>query len=354
MATAKPYDPVVSIEGMYHGSVTRIAYALKDPGNFGQSTKAIIQECSKQFHDALDDCEIQIIDAKWYLEHQLELRKEQRAAKAREEQVATAKRKHDQVETDGDREKDKDTKRQKVEQPSKPPSEPVKSEAMPEQPPAPEPAQQPAKADKPAEPGPPEEEKKPEKPSTPAKEDPAPHKPPETIDDLFGSGRPTPSADPGTAGLDGADDFNQFESMFGEPTADDSNLNPDGELGFDLQMGDDDFAANINDGNPDQGAPSGEASGLDSLLPGLDSYANQDATGGATAGGTANSNSNAAVQSGTGSAVDFNLPELGGPNEFDAFLDANNFDGIDLNADPNLEGDLNNMDAPLDFESMFS
>ena len=344
MAATKPYDPIVSIEGMYHGSVTRIAYALKDPANFGQSTKGIIQECSKQFHDALDDCEVQILDAKWYLEHQLQLRKEQRAAKAREEQAASAKRKHDQIEADGEKEKEKEAKRQKVEQDAQPRPEPEKPAAEPALEPAPEPVQPPAESDKPAEPIPAEQEKKDDKPTTPAKETPVPDKPPEPVDDLFGSGRPTPSADPGTAGgMEGADDFNQFESMFGEPTGDDPTMNPEGDLGFDLGMGDDVFGAPT-----DQNQPTGEASGLHSLLPGLESYANQEQN---AAGGVAGDNN---AQNSVDAAMGFDLPELGGPNEFDAFLDANNFDGIDLNNDPNLDGDINNMDAPLDFDSMFS
>ncbi|ETN45020.1 uncharacterized protein HMPREF1541_09896 [Cyphellophora europaea CBS 101466] len=351
MSTAKPYDPIKSIEGMYHGTVTRIAYALKDPGNFGQSTKGIIQECSKQFQDALDDCEIQILDAKWYLEHQLRLRKQKRAeeAKAREEQAASAKRKHDQVEADG--QKDQGTKRQKVEQLPKPEPEPEKKptpvlEQPSETEPTPAPAQQPADAGKPAEPTPTEKPKELQQSPAQEKADTAPDKPPDTVDDLFGSGRPTPTAEPGTAAgtLDGVDDFNQFESMFGEATGDDTNINPDGDLGFDLQMGDDDFAANI-DTNPDaQTQPAGD-SGLDSLLPGLESYANQNQN---------NTGGDSAQNAATAGDVDFNLPELGGPNEFDAFLDANNFDSLDMGNDANLDGDINNMDAPLDFDSMFS
>lgn len=343
MAAPKPYDPIVSIEGMYNGSVTRIAYALQDPANFGHQSKGIIQQCSKQFHEALDDIEIQILDAKWYLEHQLRLRKEQRAIQAQEEQAASAKRKHDQIEADGEKEKDTDAKRQKLEQDAQPQSEPEKPAAASPPKPAPEPAQQPAEPAKPAEPAATEPEKKEDKPATPIKETPVPDKPPET-DDLFGSGRPTPTADPGTAGgMDGVDDFNQFESMFGEPTGDDPNMNPEGDLGFDLGMGDDVFGAPTG-----QNQPSGEASGLESMLPGLESYANQEqnAAGGVTGEDNA--------QNGADAAMGFDLPELGGPNEFDAFLDANDFGGIDLGNDPNLDGDINNMDAPLDFDSMFS
>jgi hypothetical protein len=352
MAAAKPYDPIVSIEGMYHGSVTRIAYALKDPGNFGQSTKGIIQECSKQFHDALDDCEVQILDAKWYLEHQLQLRKEQRAAKAREERAASAKRKHDQVQADA--EKDKEAKRQKIESPPEAQPEPEKPVTI-EQPPAPEPTK-PATPEKQATPPRPiKQDEKEKKPPTPPKQDPTPEKPPET-DDLFGSGRPTPSADPGTVGgtLDGNDDFisGNFESMFGEPTGEEGNINIESDFAFDQPIGEDAFANNADNATLDQNMQSGEGPDLDSLLPGLGSYANQDPAAGNGQG--LNTSNDLGAQANAPNSNDFDLPTLGGPNEFDAFLDANNFDGMDLGNDPNMDGDINNMDVPLDFDSMFS
>ena len=77
MAT-KPYDPVTSIEGMFNGCITRIAQAIKNPVDFGPSTKGVLLECSKRFQDALDDCEVQILEAKFYLEHQLALNKARR------------------------------------------------------------------------------------------------------------------------------------------------------------------------------------------------------------------------------------------------------------------------------------
>src|ERR1700712_4460780 len=97
MATSRPpYDPVKTVEAMFMGSVARIAYVMKDPVNYAPATRAVLAETAKKFQDALDDCEIQILDAKWYLEHQLALNKARREAKAREDTAASTKRKRDE------------------------------------------------------------------------------------------------------------------------------------------------------------------------------------------------------------------------------------------------------------------
>lgn len=325
MATGKLYDPVVSIEGMYHGSVTRIAYALKDPSNFGQSTRGIIQECSKQYQDALDDCEIQILDAKWYLEHQLRLRKQEREAKSREEQAASAKRKHSEVEEADD--KQQEAKRVKVDEAAKDDSN---SNALPStekkaslRTPSPK---QPTNTAKPKTPSP--QQAKPPKPATP------PAKPPETLEDLQTSTRPTPTgeADTAPATADPDDPFN-FTSMFGDPTdGEPGMLNPSGDLDFDLglSMDNDTFATDANTQDPQQNV---DSSDLNALLPELDSYAGQDT----------NNQQLPDLNAGASAAMDFGLPELGGPNEFDAMFDDANYDGA------MMEGDLN-LDLNLDLD----
>lgn len=76
-----PYDPIVSVEGMYKGSVrpnislawkditliiprwqlTRLGYFFKDPKRYGDATLAVLRETAKRYDDALDDCLIQIV-----------------------------------------------------------------------------------------------------------------------------------------------------------------------------------------------------------------------------------------------------------------------------------------------------
>ena len=336
-AAAKPYDPVARCQGMFNGCVMRLAQAIKDPINYGDSTRLVIQECAKQYQDALDDCEIQILDAKWYLEHQLALNKARREAKAREESAAVAKRKHDQIQEAGEKEDRADeAKRVKLDTPkpeaAKKSPEPQKQEKPTPEPTKPQPA---APASKPEEPKKPEQkqpEKPVKKPPEPAK---APEKPPDqpteepssqAMTDLFQS---TPQVTPAPTN----DDFN-FVSMFGDPSQDvgvgddDENNNDNDDMNFDLDLGDG-FASNLggDDNNQNQGED------LDSLLPGLDSYANQTENDN-------NANSN--------HAMNFDLPPLDGPNEFDAFLDANNFEG-----DMNLTEEAMNMEN-MDFDSMFA
>lgn len=120
VSAPKPYDPTKTVDGMFKGSVIRMAYAFKDPKNFGESTKVIISECTKKYQDALDDCEIQLLDAKWYLEQKLAENKARRDVKAKEVSAATAKRKHEEAaEKDTETNIDSPPKRAKAnEQPS--------------------------------------------------------------------------------------------------------------------------------------------------------------------------------------------------------------------------------------------
>ncbi|KAF7512130.1 hypothetical protein GJ744_002292 [Endocarpon pusillum] len=102
MAPAKPpYDPIVSVEGMYKGSLTRLGYFFKDPKHYGGATLAVLRESAKRYDDALDDCLIQILDAKWLLEHQLAQNHARRAREAAETEMESSKRKLESTPEEG-------------------------------------------------------------------------------------------------------------------------------------------------------------------------------------------------------------------------------------------------------------
>ena len=337
---AKAYDPVTSIEGMFNGCITRVAQAIKDPVHFGPSTKGVLLECSKRFQDALDDCEVQILEAKFYLENQLAQNQARREAKAREEGATTTKRKHDQIQDP--EEKAENAKRVKIEgqkqpDPGKPEEQPKPIKAQEPQHSKPEPEPEPEPPEQPRQPTPePVETSKPESPKVPD-EPPAksPEKPPEKPPEepvsqtlvMTDFPQPTPNATPAPTN----DEFN-FESMFGDPSADAGA--GEGDMAFDLNLGDD--FGNVLDGTNDANPQDQD---LNSLLPGLDEYANQAADDGGDMAIKINSDLPA-------------LPDIG-PNDFDAFLDANDFntDGsMNLNDDPT--SNLENLDG-IDFDSMF-
>jgi hypothetical protein len=399
MATSKPpYDPVKTVEAMFMGSVARIAYVMKDPVNFAPATKAVLAETAKKFQDALDDCEIQILNAKWYLERQLAANKARREAKARDASASSAKRKRDEVQDAQDKaqhaEGENASKRVKTQEPEEPvpPPQPKPQQPSPVQIPAAQPAVAPSKPaapsapqpkDKPATVKPPDKPKvsvttdvkapQPTAPPAPKPQEkpkpPEPVQPPErtmtqTTADEFP--KPTPQDTPAS----GTDAFN-FESMFGEPSAEmmDSGGN---DMTFDLE----------NFGGDSYGGDSGninlQDNSLNSLLPGLESYANQ--TGddggfgmpGTTNNGlpTGNERAGEAGQSVASAGQqlqqqqqqeqqqpaimdDFGLPQLG-PNEFDDFLNDNDMsfgDSINLDGDGMMNMDNINVD---DFDSMFS
>jgi hypothetical protein len=400
MAAGKPpYDPVKTVEAMFMGSVARIAYVMKDPVNYAPATKAVLAETAKKFQDALDDCEIRILEAKWYLERQLEVNKARREAKAREESAASAKRKRDEAQDLQDKAHNADgesaPKRVKTQEPEDPVQGPIKTQQKPQQTSpivetgslstaaASKPAPQPA-------PDPPQKaatahavEASPETTRAEANASQAPAataskvqekpKPPEpvlppertmtqtTADDFP---KPTPQDTP----AENHDAFT-FESMFGEPSADLMDATGS-DMPFDL----DDLGGETYTG--DGGNMNLPDNSLNSLLPGLESYANQagDDTGfnmpapstnlnGVTAGldgitdlGVTSSENPPNPQSQQPQQItninDFSLPSLGGPNEFDEFLNAN-----DLNFDEanNFEDNgLLNLEDNMDFDSMFS
>ncbi|OAP62728.1 hypothetical protein AYL99_01955 [Fonsecaea erecta] len=398
MATTKPpYDPVKTVEGMFMGSVTRIAYAMKDPLNYAQSTKAVLAETAKKFQDALDDCEVQILDAKWYLERQLALNKARREAKAREDGAASAKRKREESkeanETAQTADSENAPKRVKTQEPESPvQAQPKAQQPSPAQKPAPPPTVAPTASAVQSLPGSTEKNptpKPPDKPRVSVTTDmkaaqptvgPASRpqeKPPDTAQQPESTmtqtttedfPKPTPQDTPAEAN----EAFN-FESMFGEPSADMMEGN-NNDISFDLDNLGDGFGADPSHLNMQEDAS------LSSLLPGLESYVNQtgddanfgmsvptvnglppptDATARGVGGGMSvdNNANNAQLQHQQPvnvSVNDFGLPALG-PNEFDDFLNANamNFDesvGLGNDNMTNLDN-MENMD--FDFESMF-
>jgi len=255
--TPKPYDPVQTVAGMFSGSIMRLAYVLQDPKNYSESTKIILAECTKKYQDALDDCQIQILDAKWYLERKLAENKARREAEVKAKEANTApvpapaKRKHDEV---------ADISQQQQQQP--PPSEgtPTKRARSSEQPSPtsaaavanlsttkeqPKPAEttqpastSPARTTAPSQPQP--QSKEPPKPVESEKAQPAePEKKqpePEPQQDHFDTDdfmRPTPQTTPALTN----DEFN-FESMFEGPVEDNNDATDNDELGMNFNMDD--------------------------------------------------------------------------------------------------------------------
>lgn len=313
MAAPKPpYDPVKTIEGMFNGSLIQIASVFKNPATFGPDTKQILSETSKRFQDALDDCEIQILEAKWYLEYQLAQNKARRDARAQEEAMA-AKRKLDEMMQDGgidgEMELDSSTpKRQKIEEGEtediSDPNQKVAGVGEQNKIVDAKNATKNSSEDKTV---PPVEVK-----LTIPNLDPSNQTAPSTSE---GFPKSTPQDTPAN------EPFN-FESMFGEPSADGGD-----DINFDLDLDPDSFGSNLNLDDP---------SSLNSLLPGVESYANQ--TGNGT---VANLDGVIDPHPGTSSGNNFNPPEL--PNEFDSLLEDNNF-GSDLNGFDDIINDGSMLD----------
>jgi len=302
--TAKSmYSPVRAIEGMFNGSVTRVAYVFKDPGEYGPSTKAILGETSKRFQDVLDDCEIQILDAKWYLEHQLAVNRARREAKAQEEDATAMKRKLDDMKdaamANGEPEVDeKPAKRQKVEDAS---GEPMKIDELPNAGPS--------------------VEAEPHVVSVPKSNEAT------VATGATGNAKPTPTRpqvaipqapDPGTeqtrpSTSEGilkstsqdtpANEVSNFVSMFGEPSGELGDSGGD-DLNFDLDL-------NMNLEDP-------------SLLPALESYTIQ-----ASDDSGLNFGNDATNTETDGLGGDFNLPDIG--NDWDALLNDSNAGGDEIN-----------------------
>jgi len=361
MAATKPaYDPMKTVEGMFNGSVTRIAYAMKDPLNYAHSTRAVLVETAKKFQDALDDCEIQILDAKWYLEHKLAQNRARREAKAREDSAASAKRKRDEVEGAQGKPQETDqenaTKRVKTGELEKsaPSQQPQKQKepSQPQLPKAPVAAPSakiqvsPKAAKKPSVPKPVEKPPAPTKPKVKKSQSPAmppakvPEKPPEQpavpeTSAIQQNVEDYPKATPQDMSAGGNEDFS-FVSMFGEPTAD-MMAGAGNDMNFDMSNLDDGFdAAAVQDAS------------LNSLLPGLESYANQAGDDSFNLPGTTNMVSRGDTGTGVSGPADNNQPPSLNPNDFSLpALGPNEFDELLNSSDMNFDNSVNFVDSGM-------
>lgn len=256
-AKAKPYDPIKAVEGMFNGSVTRIAQVLGNPKLYGDSTPYVLGECAKRYQDALDDCEISILDTKWYLEQKLRENKERReaAAKAQETGTPSAKRKHDALEEPSEpQQQETPTKKTKpsdetaptlaeIPEHSSPLVEGVKQEDVikkaPKSSPSPQPQAVPEPEESSREEAKPPDEKKP-KPEPDSHQPEALKQEPQTrtsIDDYL---QQQPDATPAMTN----DENNFFESMFGDPTEDGMNETNNDDMNLDFMNSD--FSQDMN------------------------------------------------------------------------------------------------------------
>lgn len=357
----KAYDPMIVVEAMFNGCVTRIGQTFRDPKEYAEGTKSVLPECTKRFQDALDDCEIQILDAKWYLEQKLAENKAQRDARAKEASAATAtaKRKHDELqEKEHAQTADSPAKRAKINDqqsgkdapkpahnlatPSDPskagrttplPSQPQAGRVTPQplqtgrttpQPPQPQTKMQSQPMARSASNPPPQanikqEEKKPPEP-TPAQQQPASPPQPELQFNADDFSKPTPQVTPALTN----EEFN-FESMFGEPP-EDNNMDGTNDMFIDL----DDAFANFTDNTTANNNSNNQIqSSLNPILSGLEAYANQtdDPANNTSTNTMKNNMGGMGADSGNTFTDDLDLPDLGGPNIFDDMLNDTDFGG---------------------------
>ena len=156
----------------------------------------------------------------------------------------------------------------------------------------------------------------------------APKKPPDLT--AANGTNPTPTdfavqEDPKTSGPATSVDENQnfnFDSMFDDPN--DGGDGDNADLGFDMDLGGDPFANVINDSN--NGGQADKFASHDSLLPGLENYANQ--TGDDVMMNFNSSNTGGAGMDGTAGAPSnpFDLPDLG-DSTFDDLLNDESLGG---------------------------
>lgn len=283
---------------MYNGLLTRTGYLLRDPKNYGEPSPYIFAELQKRFHDALDDCEIRLLDVKWYLEQQLKENKARREQKvvsdirAATESSAT-KRKRDPDDDVNERAQvETPTKRQKpvqehIASPTNTRAQDVKSE----------PVQIDVETQPENEDRPPESSKQQpdivQPQADPEMSKPEPEAPPseEQIHDSLAA--PDPSLIPPDQDLS-IDDMMQgeqgstqqtpadgdifFESVFGAPADDDAQMNND-EMALDFMN--DNFATDVvpdlsNTDDPIQNQVNVQSQqDQPSFLDGLEQYANQ-------------------------------------------------------------------------------
>ena len=396
VAPPKAYDPMIVVEAMFNGCVTRIGQTFGNPKEYAEGTKTVLPECTKRFQDALDDCEIQILDAKWYLEHKLAENKARREARAKETSIVSTsnKRKHDQVqEQEQVQASDGPAKRTKIDdqQTGKDAPKPASNLTAPIEPPntgrtTPQPSQPQGGRSTPQPPllqanlqsqpmarsaSNPQSKPRPvSSPSslTPAKIKPENNNAPESIptplplppqqptqpDPQFNIddfSKPTPQVTPTLTN----EEFN-FESMFGEPN-EENNMDDAENLPIEL---DDPFGNFINDDsntivNNNSNTNTQNQSAVNPMLPGLEAYANQpdDATNSTNAINTNNNAGGMGADAGNAFTNDLDLPDLGGPNIFDDMLNDTDFGG-DFSGGGDGGGDFTaGGDANISFEDLF-
>ena len=158
--------------------------------------------------------------------------------------------------------------------------------------------------------------------------------------------------DPKTSGPATSVDENQnfnFDSMFDDPNDVGDGTNAD--LSFDMDLGADPFASVVNDAN--NSGQADKSASLDSLLPGLENYANQtgddlmmnftsSAAGGAGMDGTAGASSNP-----------FDLPDLG-DSTFDDLLNDESLGGNITGAGDDMLNDDSMMNLEEFDDSFFT
>ncbi|KAK5103187.1 hypothetical protein LTS08_003992 [Lithohypha guttulata] len=292
----KVYDPVRVVEGMFSGCLTRMAYVLRDPKNFGEPSPYIFAELQKRFADGCDDIEIKLLDLKWYLEQKLAENATRRQAEAIQKGTTTptasaTKRKHEEIDdTQKQEQSETPTKRPKRDDGSSPKSAVVATEDPPtsnsnEIPPADSASQPQTVPDVDAtvqvQPAPSYLEKANDQPSSgQAKQIPVPATapsavPPESEFNADYTAKSTPQETP----IEPGDFF--IESMFGDPTEDGNTVNSEDLNSFTQNNFDQSTAAAdtavSNTINQDQDYTQSQAnsSSLTSFLPGLEQYANQ-------------------------------------------------------------------------------
>lgn len=331
-STSKPaYDPVKALEGMFKGAVIRVAQSLRDPKNYGASTSIVLPEVTKRFHDAIDDIEIQLLEAKWDLEARLAANRAARASEqaATTAETETAKRKRAEEDNNDKMKEEASVKRVKVEETETAVAEKASVPQLNADGTDSQRARrslgseetQPLVTSIANELSQPNNNKihqiSQQSSATPAqtsasedtKTNLPPNKPPDKPQVTLEAGHNKQVEGVHNGGERSIEHDDEFESMFDIPTGDAFDHNPDN--------------------NTLESSNTQNESSLNTLLPGLGDYAKQapDETSSAHLGGQ-----NPAVVVGprpdsVGSlGNDFDLPDFGGPNEFDDLLN----DAFDL------------------------
>ncbi|KAL9622163.1 MAG: hypothetical protein Q9160_003506 [Pyrenula sp. 1 TL-2023] len=353
MANSKPaHDPLTTLEAMWRGSITRLGQFFKDYKEYGAQTKTVIRGTSGKYRDALDDLETELLDVKWLLEQDLQSVRSARrdAFKKATAKSTPAKRKLDAVagkKTLEDKQQNP-SKRQKPDNAQDLVASKVQerdfADKIPRKQPENKPTEQPAKSsttttDKPLIATGKHDELSDEKvknvvvstvaipPADSSKQQPAP--PTKEHKTSAATTAATPAApaanDPPPEAPMSADTNDiGFESIFGSPPPEGNDTNE-----FDLNMDlTGDLTADSNQMGPLEGSANmaEDPASLNSLLPGLESYANapnDDFT-------MLSTSQNNGTSGNTSQALNvdppaFELPSLDDTNDFDAFLSSNDF-----------------------------